>query len=254
MKSVVIIGFGNVGQAFTKAIAGTDNFEVVQIFCRNGKLKTSSFPCPVTFDMKELLPADLYLICVSDDAIGEVSNDLPFRNRLVVHCSGSIPMTALSAAQRRGVFYPLQSFSPDKAVEWSEVPFCLEAEKEDDIELLTALARELSDRVYSLSSEQRKRLHLAAVLVNNFVNHLYYLGESYCREHDIPFDILHPLISETALKIQNIPPYEAQTGPARRNDQKTLNSQLLQLKGSSLEEIYKTLTTSIIATYEREKL
>ena len=254
MHKVVIIGYGNVGQAMASAINSLPDFEVVQIYCRNRDNAPASIPFPVVADLQQLTPADIYLLCVNDDAIREVSEMLPFGGRLVAHTSGSIPMEALSQKQRRAVCYPLQTFTRDKEIKWSEVPICVECEDENDNRLLNALAQQLSGRVYQINSDQRKKLHLAAVIVNNFVNHLYYLGETYCRENNIPFDILHPLILETALKIRELSPYEAQTGPARRNDQKTLNSQLLQLKDSPVEQIYKILTTSIIATYEREKL
>lgn len=254
MQDVILIGYGNVGQSLYKAIQATSGFRVTQIMVRT-TAKVPGLPgTRVISDPKDLIKADLYLICVSDDAIREVSNSLPFDDRLVAHTSGAAPVSVLEKHRRTGVFYPLQSFSKSKEVVWKDVPLCLEANSVQDLNLLKQLAGSLSQRVYEINTEQRKKIHLAAVIVNNFVNHLYYLAENLCKDHDIPFEVLHPLIMETSGKILQLPPLEAQTGPARRNDQKTLNSHLLQVKGTSLEEIYTLLTSSIIATYGREKL
>ena len=254
MYSVIIIGYGNVGQALTKAIQDTDEFFVNQVYCRNPRQLSTLPSAPMVSDLTSLKEADIYLVCVSDDAIAWVAEALPFNDRLVAHTSGSIPLHMLGSQERAGVFYPLQTFTSNQVPDWKTIPLCLEVKKEEDMKLLKLLGKSLSQKVYEISSEQRKKLHLAAVIVNNFVNHLYYLGEGVCKEHDIPFEILHPLIMETAEKVQKLAPYDAQTGPARRNDQKTLNSQLLQVKDTPLEEIYQTLTSSIVATYGREKL
>lgn len=254
MHDIILIGFGNVGRSLFRGIEQTRDFKVRQIFVRNKDRIELPPSVEVTDDLRELGSAALYIVCVTDDAIEEVSTNLPFKNRLVVHTSGSSAVSSLRDQSRAGVFYPLQSFSRTKEVNWKEVPLCLEALHNNDLELLKKLGNALSDKVYAINSEQRKKLHLAAVVANNFTNHLYFLAESICKDHNIPFEILHPLILETATKIQTITPYQAQTGPARRNDQKTLNSQLQQVKGTAIDEIYKLLTASIASTYERKKL
>ncbi|MBL7473207.1 Rossmann-like and DUF2520 domain-containing protein [Robertkochia sediminum] len=254
MRTVIIIGYGNVAQAIAPAINASKGFTVKQILHRTPGDPEQLPPFPIVNSFDQLEEADIYMLCVNDDAISEVSQALPFSDRLVVHTSGSIPMDTLADHKRRGVFYPLQSFTKGKRIAWKEVPLCLESAVPEDLELLKALAAALSPRVYEINSEQRKKIHLSAVVVNNFTNHLYYLAETLCKEHDIPFEILHPLLLETAQKVQRMDPYTAQTGPARRNDQKTLNSQLIQVRNTPLEEVYKVLTASILATYEREKL
>ncbi|THD67531.1 DUF2520 domain-containing protein [Robertkochia marina] len=254
MHDIILIGFGNVGQSLFKGIQETHEFRVRQIFVRNKDHADLPTSVRVTDNLQALESADLYIVCVTDDAIEEISKNLPFNDRLVVHTSGSSAVSSLKDQTRAGVFYPLQSFSRSKEVNWKEVPLCLETTLESDLTFLKKLGRALSDKVYAINSEQRKKLHLAAVVANNFTNHLYFLAESICKDHNIPFEVLHPLILETATKIQSMTPYEAQTGPARRNDQKTLNSQLQQVEGTALDKIYKLLTASIASTYEREKL
>ena len=143
-------------------------------------------------------------------------------------------------------FYPLQTFSKNKEINFREVPICLEAEKETDFQLLNIVAQSVSEKVFCIDSNQRKSLHVAAVFVCNFVNHLYQIGNEICEENKVPFEILHPLILETANKITALSPKEAQTGPAKRNDTKTINAHLNLLTNETQKEIYKLLTKSII--------
>ena len=123
---------------------------------------------------------------------------------------------------------------------------CIEAENQADYQVLELVAKTISDTVFNINSEQRKALHVAAVFVNNFVNHLYQIGHDICIENNIPFEILNPLIQETANKVISLSPKEAQTGPAKRNDTQTINSHLSFLSDETQKEIYKTLTKSII--------
>jgi predicted short-subunit dehydrogenase-like oxidoreductase (DUF2520 family) len=131
-------------------------------------------------------------------------------------------------------------------VNFKEVPLCLEAENESDLELLKKVATAISDKVFEINSEQRKSLHVSAVFVSNFVNHLYHIGNKICNEHNVPFDILKPLIMETAHKIEMLSPQDAQTGPAKRKDTTTINKHLALLSDENQKEIYKLLTKSII--------
>ena len=138
----------------------------------------------------------------------------------------------------------LQTFSKDKTIDFSEVPFCLEAENEKDYQLLVKLAKSIGKKTYNVNSEQRKALHVAAVFVNNFTNHLYKIGNDICKENNVPFEILQPLIKETAAKIEELSPEKSQTGPAIRNDKKTIKNHL-DLLNKEQEIIYKILTKSI---------
>ena len=247
MIRVVIIGSGNVAQHLIKAFAKSSIVEIVQAFSRNKENLTNGIDSSkITTDLNALIDADLYIISVSDNAIAEVSHQLNIENRLVVHTSGSIDMIDLNDKNRKGVFYPLQTFSKSKEVNFDTIPICLETENNEDYKLLDTVAKSISEKVFNINSNQRKALHVSAVFVNNFVNHLYKIGNDICHENDIPFEILQPLILETANKITSLSPNEAQTGPAKRNDSLTINSHLQFLTDENQKEIYKILTKSII--------
>ncbi len=247
MIKVVVIGAGNVAQHLISAFLKSNQINLLQVLARDTKKLSHLLDFEyLTSDFHQLKDADLYIIAVSDSAIEEVSNAIPFENKLVVHTSGSMPMAILNSKNRKGVFYPLQTFSKTKSVNFKEIPICLEAENESDLKTVEILAKEVSNAVYIVNSEQRKALHVAAVFVSNFTNHLYQIGENICRENNLPFDLLKPLILETADKIISLPPKEAQTGPAKRNDTITINSHLNFLKEENQIEIYKLLTKSII--------
>ena len=247
MISITIIGSGNVAQHLIKAISKTATLELVQVFARNVDSIIHLIDSEkITNDISQLKNADLYIISVSDDAIQSVSNSLFFSNKLVAHTSGSVAMEELSDNNRKAVFYPLQTLSKKKEVDFTTVPLCIEAQNETDLHLLTEVAQQLSNHVYIVDSEQRKSLHVAAVFVSNFVNHLYKIGSDICTEHNVPFEILKPLILETAKKVQIMEPNEAQTGPAKRNDTSTINKHLTILTDENQKDIYKILTKSII--------
>lgn len=247
MISVVIIGSGNVAQHLLNAFEKSTKTNVIQIYSRNtAVIPALSNAVKITHDYAEIVNADLYIIAVSDNSIAEVSKNLPFTNKLVVHTSGSVGLEDLDAKNRKGVFYPLQTFSKSKEVDFKDIPFCLETENETDYRLLETVANSLSDKVFKINSEQRKALHVSAVFVNNFVNHLYQIGNDICIENNIPFEILQPLILETANKVVTLSPKDAQTGPAKRNDTQTINAHLNFLSDTTQKEIYKILTKSII--------
>ena len=247
MISVVLIGSGNVANHLISAFAKSDTVRVIQVFARNPEAVPQLVSKDkITNSYSEITAADLYIVSVSDNAVAAVSQNLPFHDKLVVHTSGTVALTDLDAKNRRGVFYPLQTFSKAKEVDFKGIPFCLETENESDYAVLETVAQSISDHVFAIHSEQRKALHVAAVFVNNFVNHLYQIGHTICTENDIPFEILYPLIRETAAKISSLPPKEAQTGPAVRNDTQTINAHLSFLSDATQKEIYKILTKSII--------
>ncbi len=246
MIKITIIGSGNVAQHLIDAFAKSNAVEIIQVFSRTQKqisplLDTSK----ITNDWNALAEADLYIIAVSDDAIADVSSQLPFENRLVVHTSGSASLTSLDSKNRKGVFYPLQTFTKGKAIDFKTIPFCLEAQLESDYALLEKVASAISYSIHKIDSHQRKALHVAAVFVNNFTNYLYQLGNDICQENHVSFDILKPLILETAEKLLTISPKDAQTGPAKRNDIKTIEAHESFLSNKNQSTIYKILTQSI---------
>lgn len=247
MISIVILGSGNVATHLISAFQKSNEILIKQIFARNPSVTIPDFPQEkIIHSIDQLTEADIYIISITDTAINELANKIPFENKLVVHTSGSMPIDILGNKNRKGVFYPLQTFTKNKEVDFKGIPICLEAENENDLKLLENLASKISNKSYFINSEQRKAMHVAAVFVCNFVNHLYQLGNEICTENNIPFEILHPLIEETANKIKSISPIDAQTGPARRNDTLTINSHLNFLNDNNKKEIYKILTKSII--------
>ena len=253
MIRVFIIGSGKVAQHLIKAFATTPAINLVQAYARRPQQLAQLLPLDkITDNFTNLAEADVYIISVSDDAIANVASQLPFSNKLVVHTSGSVGLEQLDPKNNRGVFYPLQTFSKNKEVDFTTVPFCLETEREQDYSLLNTLANSLSNSVYNIDTIQRQSLHVAAVFVSNFTNHMYTIGNQLCNENNIPFDILKPLIQETANKINTLSPLEAQTGPAIRKDIKTLQKHIDFLQDENQKAIYKMLTQSIQKAHEQK--
>ena len=252
MIKVSIIGSGNVAQHLIMAILCAEKsegkIELVQAYARNTSALADLLEFEkITSELNQLKPADLYIIAVTDNAIQLISDELPFKNKLVAHTSGTTEIDILNDNNRKGVFYPLQTFSKTKSVDFSTIPICLESQNASDLQTLETVAKAISNATYILNSEQRKALHVAAVFVNNFTNHLYQLGSEICTENQVPFKILKPLIEETAHKIMSLSPEEAQTGPAKREDNETINAHLAFLKDHNKKNIYELLTQSIIA-------
>jgi predicted short-subunit dehydrogenase-like oxidoreductase (DUF2520 family) len=227
MISVVILGNGNVATHLYNAFSKV-KITVIQINSR----KLENIPI-----------SDVTIIAVSDDAIQQVSQSISNRKGLVVHTSGAVDINAI-AGKRKGVFYPLQSFTKNSKIDFNRIPFCLETSNSDDYHLLEKVAKSIGDNSYQINSEQRKKLHVSAVFVNNFTNHMYTIANDICEENNIPFKILYPLIEETAKKVQSISPEEAQTGPAKRNDVQTMKNHLENLNLQQ-QKIYQLLTKSI---------
>ena len=250
MIKVSIIGSGNVAQhlivALQNSIINGAEIELVQVHTRQKSTVSHLLDFnKITDDWSTLAEADLYIIAVSDDAISNVSEQIPYKNKLVVHTSGGISLEALAPNNRKGVFYPLQTFSKNKVVNFKTIPICIESQNASDFQLLQKVAQSISDSVFAINSEQRKALHVAAVFVSNFSNHMYKIGNDICIENNLPFEILSPLIQETAEKITQLSPNEAQTGPAIRNDKETINAHLTLLSDENQKNIYTILTQSI---------
>ncbi|MEM9680051.1 MAG: DUF2520 domain-containing protein, partial [Bacteroidota bacterium] len=222
MISVVLLGAGNVAHHLFHAFSMSEGVSFDQWYNRTlSSIAQYSHTTDTTDQLSQLKSADIYILAVSDDAISELSKTLNVTNGLVVHTSGSANIHDLNRKHRRGVFYPLQTFSKDADIDFSDVPFCIEAIEKEDLQLLKSLASAIGSTPYKISTEQRQTLHLSAVFVNNFVNQLYRIAHEISDAKSINFDILKPLISETAKKVQYMSPYMAQTGPAKRNDKKT---------------------------------
>ena len=251
MTTIVLLGFGNVNFHLINALNSVNEITVIQIYNRNNIVLSSELNhIPFTTDLSEIKDADLYIIAIPDDSIAEFSQSLPLKNKLVVHTSGSVSMDALSERNRKGVFYPLQTFSKNREVNFNNIPICVEATEATDLKLLMNLGISLSEKVVEVNSEERSKLHLAAVFVNNFVNHLYAIGDDILSNNNLSFDLLHPLIEETASKIKTLAPSQVQTGPARRGDQKTIEKHLHLLKEGPKSDLYQQLTKSITKKHQ----
>ena len=252
MTTIVFLGFGNVNFHLINTLYKHNKDSVIQVYNRSKiNLNKELNNIPFTTDLSKIKEADLYIIGIPDDAIAAFSETLPLKNKLVVHTSGSVSMEALSERNRKGVFYPLQTFSKNREVNFNTIPICIEAKEEADLELLTNLGKSLSEKVVEIDSDERSKLHLAAVFVNNFVNHLYAIGDDILGNNELSFDLLHPLIEETASKVKTLSPSEVQTGPARRGDQKTIEKHLHLLKEGPVSELYQQLTESLMKKFDR---
>ena len=256
MISVVVLGAGNVGSHLVRIMQSVKKVNLFQWYSRDkNSIKSDTKDIELCNDLKNLKTADIYIIAVTDKAIEALSKKLPFENRLVVHTSGSIPLKKIDIKHKRGVFYPLQTFSKSADLEFSEVPFCIETMRKEDSNKLITLAKYMGSPSYMINTEQRQALHLSAVFINNFSNHLYRIAHELSDYKSVNFDVLKPLILETAKKIQSTSPYNAQTGPAKRNDQVTINHHLRTLESHpDYQAIYKQLTNSIKITHGLKKL
>ncbi len=246
---IVIIGSGNVAYHLAKALT-RKNILLTQIFGRNTEdLNKISEELDIPFSTDQLADAELYILCVSDYSVEDVSRLITKKNCLVAHTSGSLPTEILKGDYRKSSFYPLQTFSKLKNLDYSQIPFFIEAENKTDQKLLHDLAAQISENVMESTYEKRKYIHLTAVFACNFVNHLFSKAKEISDHQEIPFDYFLPLIDETVKKIHEMDPRAAQTGPAVRNDTGVLELHEQLLQDESLE-IYKTMNRSIKKMYE----
>ena len=246
MIRVVLLGTGNVSTHLYRAFSASKEIHVVQVYNHSEEsLRPFFSKTNTTTSLEDLHSADIHIIALKDDKIPVIAAQLENVGGLVVHTSGAVALDVLKNISKSGVFYPLQTFSKQKEIAYSEIPFCVEAENPEDLEVLKKLAKSISAQAYEISSAQRKKLHLAAVFVSNFVNHMYVTGEEICIENAIPFEILKPLIKETAQKALISSPATVQTGPAIRNDQSTIDAHLKLLSSAENNQIYQLLTNAI---------
>ena len=247
---IVIIGSGNVAYHLVKAFT-ENNIEISQVFGRNEKdSKEISDKFKVPFCKINLADADLYLICVSDSSVKEISKMITKKDCLVAHTSGSLSKEILEGSYRKASFYPLQTFSKSKNLDYKEIPFFVEAEDEKDLEVLKNLALKISEKVMVSTYEKRKYIHLTAVFACNFVNHLFARAKEISDSQEIPFDYFLPLIKETTQKIEILEPKLAQTGPAIRNDERVLKLHEELITDEEQLKIYKIMNESIKKMYE----
>ena len=249
---IVLVGAGNLATQLGKALKNA-GLNVTQVYSRTEKSArelAGLLDCPFTTEPADLSASDLYIVSVKDDAIETVIKQLRVNDSILVHTAGSVPMEILEKyAVKYGVFYPLQTFSKNRDIDFSTIPICLEASSAVVFNELRLLAGKLSETVRSVNSEERKILHLAAVFTCNFVNHFYHLGDYFLQEKKLDFDLLKPLILETAQKVMGMKPVDAQTGPAIRFDETIIKKHLDLLSDEpELKKIYSFVSESIYRT------
>ena len=255
MIEISIIGTGNVASHLAHAFLKCNGILLKQILGRTPKtlLPFKNLAECIT-SYKDIQDVDILIIAVSDNVIHEVSEAIPITHSIVAHTSGSTSIDALKKHSKRAIFYPLQSFSKNRNIDFSTVPICLEAVNNSNLLLLEEVASALSDSIHLLNSESRAHLHQAAVFANNFCNHILYQTEEICKTHSLDFNLLKPLMTETVNKAFDIGAFAAQTGPAKRQDTSTIKKQLENLKTEEQKLIYNTITQTILKTYGKEKL
>ncbi|AFD06011.1 Rossmann-like and DUF2520 domain-containing protein [Solitalea canadensis] len=252
---IVFLGSGNVATNMSIAMQNAGH-AVMQIYnhrIESAKLLAEELKCSYTDQLTDIsVQAEVYVISVKDDVIEELAKQLSISGKVVVHTAGSVPMEALSAATTNfGVLYPLQTFTKGRLLDFKTIPLFVEAADERTLAIIKELANTISSSVKEADFEQRKILHLSAVLACNFVNHLYDLSQDLLKVYQLDFDALRPLVLETALKVQKMNPHEGQTGPARRNDQLVIAKHLQLLSNNvPLKNIYTILTDSIVKSYQ----
>jgi len=249
MISVTLVGSGNVAHHLANALSNAPNVVLDRWVVRTPSSVLIDINTKFSEKFDEPSSSQIIILAISDDAIADYSASLNQSDALLVHTSGSVNLHHMDKKHRRGVFYPLQTFSKNKPLEFSSIPICIEALQKEDLNLLTALADALGCKSCVISSEQRLALHLAAVFVNNFSNQMYRIAHEITDGARLDFDLLKPLILETAMKVQDLSPYQAQTGPALRKDQKTIKRHLKQLEKENHRLIYELITKSIQQTH-----
>jgi predicted short-subunit dehydrogenase-like oxidoreductase (DUF2520 family) len=246
---IVIIGSGNVAYHLIRSITGAGH-KIVQIYNRTLSHITMTDNTQTTDKILNITSdADIYIICVKDEAIELLAKDIRLKDKLIVHTSGTTSMNLLNnCSSNVGIFYPLQSFSKNLIIDFRRIPLLIEASNNESLEVLKSFASSISDTVVEMTEAERIHIHIGGVLVNNFTNHLFSLADQYLSTHRINFSLLKPLIAQTVEKLNFGKPSEMQTGPAIREDHKTMDShmKLLTVQNELLAKIYGLMSESIV--------
>jgi predicted short-subunit dehydrogenase-like oxidoreductase (DUF2520 family) len=248
---IVLIGAGNLATHLGKALhaAGHDMVQVFSRTMQSAETLASLLDAEPLTDMAKVRDdADVYIFSVKDSALEQLISQLCGDDEKVfLHTAGSMPMSVFRGkALHYGVLYPMQTFSKQREVDFSIIPCFIEANDEFALKQIEGLAGQISHRVFQLSSEDRKYLHLSAVFACNFANHCYAASQELLQQHGIPFDVMLPLIDETAAKVHGMTPKEAQTGPAVRYDENVIGKQIQLLENQPyFQKIYDCMSKSI---------
>ena len=250
INTIVFIGAGNVATHLAKAFKNAGK-SILQVYSRSelsamdlSEKVNASFTCDIS---KVNLNADLYIISVSDSSLPVIASELNTVENLAVHTSGFHSMEVIKKISKNiGVFYPVQTFTKNHAVDLSHVPFCIEANSKENLQVLETIASNITSDVRQIDSIQRKKIHLSAVFACNFTNYLYHIASEILKENNIPFNILNSLIMETAAKVMDQSPGDIQTGPAQRADLTVIEQHLKMLDEKEYYEVYEIISRQII--------
>jgi len=251
MKKIVLIGSGNVATHLGQALYNK-GVEILQVWSQsldNANILAHKINSQGISDMQHIVAdADAYIFSVKDDALTEVLQRFPYADKMIFHTAGSVAASLLAPfSSHYGVLYPFQTFSKAKELDFSEVPILLEASDDGVMKTLRELAESISQKVILASSAQRKYLHIAGVFACNFTNHLYSIAEEVLTQNDLEFDLIKPLITETAQKAMLHSPKTVQTGPAARKDKEIINAHLEMLEDNpELHSLYRLLSERIM--------
>ena len=254
MKSsrITLFGAGNLAISLAKALTAS-GYRIIQVFSRTtesaewlaNKLNATAITNPTDFDHS----SDVIIFALNDNALQPILEQIEFSGQLALHTSGSLPLDIFKGkAEHYGVLYPLQTFSKSRDVKFHEVPLFIESNSAKDLANLKMLAESISARVHVADSLQRRQLHLSAVFANNFVNHLYVISAQLLEKSGFSFDVLKPLILETAMKAIGLDnPAAAQTGPAARNNREVMNDHIEMLASNpDWQNLYTFVSNSIV--------
>ena len=251
MKNIILVGSGNVATHLGIALQ-KGNYPIVQVYSRsieNAKKLAEKLNTNYTNDLTQLKTADLIIVSVNDDAISKVLSQI--KNTSIVHTSGSIGINIFNDHfSNYGVLYPLQTFNKEVNVNISEIPFCIEGNNLAFEKQLTTLAKQLSNNVVLMDSEQRKQVHIAAVFACNFSNQMFSIADDLLAEKNLDFKILLPLIKQTIAKLSTNKPKAVQTGPAKRNDNNIIQEHIKHINKQEVKDLYQEISNNIIRTHE----
>ncbi|WP_372949850.1 Rossmann-like and DUF2520 domain-containing protein [Mariniphaga sp.] len=253
----VFIGAGNLATHLSVEFQ-EKGFSIEQVYSRSEKSAKSlaeKLQSKYTIAVQNIFTdADIYFVALKDSAFEEILPQINFENKLLVHCSGSMTLSSLEKySENIGVFYPLQTFSKNRKVDFAEIPVFIEANSLENEKRLIQIAEKLSDQVTVLNSEKRLNLHISAVFACNFVNHFYAIAAEVLKSNEIPFEVLKPLILETARKVQELEPALAQTGPAVRFDENVISKHLeALLPFPEFQKLYEMVSESIFKYHQNK--
>lgn len=246
---VVFIGSGNLATHLSLAIK-VAGIEVVQVYSQtesHASLLANKLSCSYTTEPELIVSnADIYIFSVKDSALLDLIHKIPQNKGLWLHTAGSVPMGVFEGFNDRyGVLYPLQTFSKNRDIDFSNVPVFIESNSAGDEAYLLSFTGKLTRQVIPLSSEKRKYLHLAAVWACNFTNHMYLMASKILQEQSLSESFLLPLIDETAAKVHQLSAREAQTGPAIRYDENIIEKHIELLSDPNMKELYRLISRNI---------